>query len=119
MALVVTCKSMGETFSVLDSISRSIAGNRIPDWARTGTNVFQNTRKEYAGRVCFIAKVKENELRFGIQNPSNPALPVSRSDYDSLHSMFFSVLVHLSWIHYFRVEQSPDRIEGIDAKIDG
>jgi hypothetical protein len=31
--------------------------------------------------------------------------------------MFYSILVKLSWRYFFTVEQTPDRLLNIDAKI--
>jgi hypothetical protein len=117
MALIVTCRDFEEARAVLDQISRAINENRITDWAKTGQNNFQNTKKEYIGRACFRPSFKGNSLYFGLINPTVPPYTLTRDLYKDFHTMFFSVLVHLSWIYYFKVEQTPDRLEGVDGLI--
>jgi hypothetical protein len=95
----------------------AIENGKITDWEKTGSNEFQNTRKEYKDKACFRPTIKENKLYFGLINPTSSPFTVSSSMYEDYHAMFYSVLVHLSWIYYFTVEQTPGRIQDIDGRI--
>jgi hypothetical protein len=119
MALIVTCKDLTNAIEVLHKITNAIEGFKITDWEKVGTNHFQNTRKEFKGKACFRPTIKDDKLYFGLINPENPPFSITRETYEDYHSMFFTVLIHLSWMYYFTVEQSPDRIENIDAKVIG
>ena len=119
MALIVACKDLTTTIEVLHGITKAIETNKITDWEKVGTNQFQNTRKEFKGKACFRPTIKNDKLYFGLVNPETPPFSVTREAYDDYHSMFYTVLVHFSWTYYFTVEQSPDRIEHIDAKVVG
>jgi hypothetical protein len=117
VALIVTCKDLMNAIDVLHRITMAIENGKITDWELTGSNEFQNTKREYKGKACFRPTIKENKVYFGLINPNSAPFSVSRPIYDEYHAMFYSVLVHLSWIYYFTVEQTPDRIQNVDGKI--
>ena len=116
MALIVTCKNLTDAIEVLHQITRAIENNKITNWQKVGTNQFQNTKTEYKDQACFSPTIKENLLYFGLVNPNKSPYTVSQAIYDDYHSMFYDVLVHLSWRYYFTVEQTAERLVDIDAK---
>jgi hypothetical protein len=117
MALIVTCKDLTNAIDSLHQISKAIENNKITDWEKIGTNHFQYIKQEYRGRACFRPTIKDNQIYFGLINPNNPPYSVTRELYDEYHALFLRVLIHLSWVLYFRVEQTADRLDDIDAKI--
>jgi hypothetical protein len=68
-------------------------------------------------RACFRPTIKEDRLYFGLVNPDHSPFSVTRATYEKYHSMFYGVLVHLSWQLYFTVEQTPDGLKDVDADI--
>lgn len=117
MALIVTCKTLTDAIEVLHQITKAIENNNITDWGKVGTNHFQNMKKEYKGRACFRPTIKDNRIYFGLINIEQPPYAVSHETYDDYHTMFYDVLVHLSWKLYFTVEQTSERLPDIDGKI--
>ncbi|MGA2546605.1 MAG: hypothetical protein ABSF43_08670 [Rectinemataceae bacterium] len=117
MALIVTCKDLTDTIEVLHQITKAIENNKITDWEKVGTNHFQNSKTEYRDRACFSPTIKDNKLYFGLINSGEPPCSITQEIYDDYHSMFYSILVKLSWRYFFTVEQTPDRLLNIDAKI--
>jgi hypothetical protein len=117
MALIVTCKNLTDTIETLRQITRAIENGKIRDWEKTGTNYFRSTMAEYGDQACFSPTIKDNRLYFGLVKPKAPREPVTRAIYEAYHSMFYAVLVRLSWKYYFTVEKTDGRLEGIDAEI--
>jgi hypothetical protein len=117
VALIVTCKDMTNTIDVLHQITRAIDNNKITNWERVGSNYFQNTKEGYRGRACFRPTIADNKIYFGLINPAIPPFSVSRAIYEDYHSIFFRVLVHLSWTYFFTVEQTAEPLEEIDAEV--
>ncbi len=117
MALIVTCRNLTDAIEALRQITRAIESGRIRDWEKAGTNHFRCALAEYGDRACFSPTIKDNILYFGLVRPYEPREPVPRSIYEAYHSMFYAVLVRLSWKYYFTVEKTDERLEGIDAEI--
>ncbi len=117
MALIVTCKNMTDAIEALHQITMEIQNNKIPSWEVIGTNQFQNTKNKYEGKACFRPTIRENKLYFGLINPNMASPTVSKDLYDYCHSAFYDVLVHLSWRFYFTLEQTPERLADLDARI--
>jgi hypothetical protein len=117
MALIVTCKDPPSAVDALARITRAIENHKVPCWGRTKSNLIRNTTAEFENKTGFRPSIVENRLYFGLADPDHPPYSVTRELYERYHSLFYSVLVHFSWLYYFTVEQSPDRLEGIDARI--
>ncbi len=117
MALIVTGKDLTNTIDILHRITRAMENGRIPDWEKIGTNYFRNTKAELRNQACFRPTIKEDRLYFGLVNPDHPPFSVTRATYEKYHSMFYGILVHLSWQLYFTVEQTPDGLKDVDADI--
>jgi hypothetical protein len=117
MAIVVKCNDFGKSIEMLGEITKAVATNKIPDWRIIGENDFENTQKGYKDQGCFRPIIKEDNIFFGLVNPKYPPCSITLQLYNDYHSLFYRVLVHLSWLYYFTVEQTADRIDGIDAPI--
>jgi hypothetical protein len=117
MALIVTCKDRADAIDALDHISMAIEAHKVPDWGKTKSNLYHNTKIEYKDKLGFRSTISERALYFGLVNSDDPTFGITRDIYDRYHSSFYNVLIHFSWQCYFTVEQSPICLENIDARI--
>lgn len=117
MALIVTCKDLTDTIEVLRRITRAIEDNKVVDWEKTETNNFRYAKAGKGSPVRFCPIIRQNVLYFGLVIPGNPLFSISREVYEDYHSMFYDVLVRLSWKYDFTVEATPHSLADIDANI--
>jgi hypothetical protein len=117
MALIVTCKDEDNTLEALEQISRAIENHRVPDWEKNKSNNFQCTTGEFKRKASFRPSIINNKIFFGLVNPTESPYSVPQDIYERYHAMFYNVLVHFSWLYYFIVEETPDRVENIDSRV--
>jgi hypothetical protein len=117
MALIVTCKDRANAIEVLDRISTAIERHKVPDWGKTKSGLYRNTKIEFKDQLGFRPTVSDRALCFGLVNIDDPAFGIPRDIHDRYHASFYDVLVRLSWQYYFTVEQTPGCLENVDARV--
>jgi hypothetical protein len=119
MAIIVNCRDGTAPNETLGQISMAIDKRKVPDWIKGKGMFFLKAKGGDTDTLCFSPTISGERLIFGLVNSSDPEYSISREVYDAYHASFYDALVHLSWLYYFTVELTPDRLENIDARISG